>query len=104
MVMAREKLQAARLLVAQQLPNPALELLLSALLAAAAELTGQANPVAHKEAGVWLYGEVMPKNLLSQAATDLLSKTISLSQCPTLPEQLLAELLRDTEAFLNGEL
>jgi hypothetical protein len=46
----------------------------------------------------------MPKNLLSQAATDLLSKTISLSQCPTLPDQLLAELLRDTEAFLNGEL
>ncbi|MBU0674024.1 MAG: DEAD/DEAH box helicase [Proteobacteria bacterium] len=103
MALAREKFQAAQVLVAQKLPNPALELLLSALLAAAADRAGLANPISPQAAGVWLYGEALPQGLLSQAETNLINKAISLGQCPTLPEQLIVDLLHDTESFLNGE-
>jgi hypothetical protein len=103
MTLALDKFKAAQVLAAQKLSNPALELLLSSLLAAAADRAGLVKPIAANEAGVWLYGEAMPKGLLNQVETDLISKAISLGQCPLLPEQLLADLVRDTDSFLTRE-
>jgi len=37
---------------------------------------------------------------LNQAEADLITRAISLNQCPSVPENLIADLLSDTEAFL----
>lgn len=101
--MALEKLKAARVLIEQNLMIGALEILLSAQLAMAAGRAGLEQPIAPQEAGVWLYSEALPKGVLSQNETDLITKTISLSQCQTVPETLIKNLLIDTELFVQTE-
>ena len=100
LTVAAEKLKAAQLLVEQNLVESAVELVVSALLAAASDRAGLQNQVSPQEAGVWLFGEAMPKGLLNQAEADLITRAISLNQCPSVPENLIADLLSDTEAFL----
>ncbi|MFN2366642.1 MAG: helicase, partial [Desulfurivibrionaceae bacterium] len=99
---AVEKFQAAQVLVEQKLIGPAVEMLLASLLAAASDRAGRQNSVPPQEAGVWLYGEAMPKGLLSPPEADLITRAVSLSHCPSVPETLATELVRDTEAFLNS--
>ena len=101
MTLAVEKFKAAQVLVEQKLVNPAVEILLSAQLAAASDRAGLENPVSPQEAGVWLYGEAMPMGVLTQQEVDLITRAISLGQCPSVPENLIADLVRDTEAFLD---
>lgn len=98
--LAQEKLTAAQVLIEQKLINSAVELLLSAQLAAAADRSGKETPVSPQEAGVWLYAEAIPNGLLSQQEAELISKTISLGQCPTVPENLILDVARDTESFI----
>ena len=102
MALAKEKLTAAQVLVEQNIISPALEILLSAQLAAAADQSGQETPPSPQEAGIWLYGEALPKGLLSQQKAELISKTISLCQCQSVPENILKDLQRDTEIFIGA--
>lgn len=97
--LAGEKFAAARVLAAQNLAGSALEMLLAAQLAAAADRAGLDAPVPPREAGVWLYGEALPQGLLNQQEAELLTRTLSLSQCPTVPEKMVAELLADTDSL-----
>ena len=97
--LALEKFQAAGLLVEQKLYSSALELLLSALLTAASDRAGLEATVPAAEAGIWLYGEAIPRGLLTQPEVDLISKALSLNHCPTVPESMMTDLLRDAEGF-----
>lgn len=91
--LAQEKFKAATLLAEQNCPSSAMELLLSALLALAAERAGQAAPLSPPEAGVWIYSEAIPKGLLRQEEVTLLMRALTLAQAPSLPKALLSQLL-----------
>jgi len=98
---AREKLQAANLLIDQNCLGPAMELMCSGLLAAATELTGEQTPPDLHQAGVWLYGELMPKNLLPAEQIAIISRAIALLQSGgDLPENMVRELAMDAEGVL----
>jgi hypothetical protein len=100
---AREKLQGAEVLIQQACPAPAMELLLGALLAAAAVRAGQETPPAPQQAGVWLYGEALPKGALTPEQAGLVMRAVALAQGgDTVPESMLRELTADISAFVQG--
>lgn len=99
---AREKLKGAEVLIQQACPAPAMDLLLGALLAAAAVRVGQAIPPAPQEVGVWLYGDVLPKGALTQDQAGLVMRTLALAQsADTVPEPMLRELAADVGVFVQ---
>jgi fructose-specific component phosphotransferase system IIB-like protein len=98
--MAEEKFNGAKLLVGQGLHTPALELLLSAQLAAAAQRAGLDIPKPAAEAGVWVYSEAIPKGFLTQEEAVLIMQAVGMSQAPTVPETLMDQLMKDTAAFI----
>ncbi len=99
--MAQEKLKAAEVLIEQQCTAGAVELLCSSLLAAAANWTGLEYPPSPREAGVWLYGEALPKGLLSQEQGAAIMRAVSLASAPTVPEALIREILEDARDFVG---
>ena len=98
--MAEEKFNGARLLMGQGLHASAVELLLSAQLATAADRAGHDVPKAAAEAGVWVFSEAVPKGILTQAEAGLIMQAVGLSQAPTVPEMLVDQLIKDTAAFM----
>lgn len=93
MALAREKFKSATLLAEQGCSASAMELLLSALLALAADRAGLANPLSQQEAGVWIYTEALPKGLMTQSEAALIMRASALAQAPSLPDDLLISLL-----------
>jgi superfamily II DNA or RNA helicase len=98
---AREKLRAAGLLLDQGCFGPALELLVSALLAAAGARAGQDLAPTPADAAVWLYGEAVPRGLLDAQQAALVQRAVGLAQAPSLPEPLLRGLLDDARPFVG---
>lgn len=99
---AHEKINGAEVLIQQACPAPAVDLLLGALLAAAAVRAGQEIPPAPQEAGVWLYGDVLPKGTLTQDQAGLVMRTMALAQgVEGLPEPMLRELASDVGLFVQ---
>jgi hypothetical protein len=100
---AREKLRGAEVLIQQACPGPAVDLLLSALLAAAAVRAGQATAPAPQQAGVWLYSEALPKGALTQDQAGLIMRGLALAQgAEAVPEALVRILAADVGLFLDG--
>jgi hypothetical protein len=99
--LAAEKLQGARVLMEQHCHNSAVELILSSLLAAAADRAGLEQPVTAREAGVWIYGEALPKGILNQEEVGLIMRGITLAQSQSVPESLITGLLDDVELFVQ---
>ena len=99
---ALENLEAARLLTQQACPAPALDLLLAALLAAAARRAGRSEPPTPQQAGIWLYGEALPAGLLEPQEAALLMRAIALAQgADAIPEPLLNGLVEDAADFID---
>jgi superfamily II DNA or RNA helicase len=99
---AREKLEGAEVLIRQACPAPAMDLLLAALLAAAAQRAGQEIPPAPAQAGVWLYGEALPKGALDQEQAGLVMRAMALAQGgAAVPEPLIQGLAADVGAFVR---
>jgi hypothetical protein len=104
---AQSKLEAAVVLLAQirsgaPLCGPTAELLLGALLSAAALLTGLDEPPAPREAGIWLYGDAIPKGAIDQTDAALLMRAVALAQAgDSVPPALLQELAVDSETFVR---
>ncbi len=102
---ARAGIEAARLLVQQSCPGPAIELLLTSLLAAAARRASRDDPPTPQQAGIWLYGEALPAGWLEQQDAALLMQAIALSQAAdAVPAPLLATLTEDAAAFVERSL
>lgn len=100
---AREKLKAARVLVEQACHGPAMEMLLGALLTKAAQQAGTEIVPTLQQAGIWLYTEVIPKELLKPEQIALLQRGLAFSQAvDALPETLMREFLRDVEQEMVG--
>ena len=100
--LAGEKFKAARILIDQQCPDAAVELLCSALLAAASGLAELDNPVLVHDAGVWIYGEALPKGILNQDEAALIMRGITLAQSPAVPHDLIRQLADDAESFIDA--
>jgi superfamily II DNA or RNA helicase len=100
--LARERLKAAEVLIGQQCLSGATELLNSASLAAAAARAELEQPPSPQEAGVWLYGEALPKGWLSQDQAGLVMRAVALAQAPAVPETLLQELLGEVRGFVDA--
>jgi len=98
--MAEEKMRAAGLLLEQQLVDSALEMLLSSLLAAAADRAGRDIPIPAQEAGVWIFGEAIPQGVLSGEEAMLFSRAIGLAQAASVPEALVRSLAEDAGKFI----
>ena len=98
--LAAEKVKAANVLIEQQCFAAAMELFVSALLSAAADRAGIETPVTVQNAGVWLYGEALPKGFLNQDEATLIMRAVSLAQSSAVPESLLTELRMDVEGFV----
>ncbi|WP_028583779.1 helicase-related protein [Desulfogranum mediterraneum] len=99
--LAREKLEAAGLVFNQQLESVALELLLSALLAKAADLAGLNLPPEPSAAAVWLYSEALPNKILTQDEAGLIMRCQGLCQASTVPRELVAQLLEEAGQLLE---
>ena len=99
-ILAAEKVRAATVLLEQQCFSGAMELMVSALLAAVAGRAGLEIPITVQDAGVWLYGEALPQGLLNQEEAALIMRAVSLAQSSSVPESLLTELRMDVESFV----
>ncbi len=98
---ARENLEAARLLIQQRCPGPALELLLGALLNAAALRAGRDEAPTAQQAGIWLYGEALPSGRLGDQDAALLMRAIAFAQgAEAMPVSLLESLAEDAAVFV----
>jgi len=98
--LAKGRLEAAELLVEQACPGPALELLVSALLAEAGARAALRQPPSAENAGVWLYGEALPNGWLDDRQGALVMRGVSLAQAPAVPAALLVGLLNDVRSFV----
>ena len=108
---AQAKLAGAEVLIAQTqagaaagvtLGGPALDLLVGALLCAAALLTGRAQPPAPREAAIWLYGEALPTSAIDPADAAVVMRAIALAQAAdAVPAAMLHELAADTGQFVR---
>jgi superfamily II DNA or RNA helicase len=98
--MAEEKFNGAKLLMGQGLHTSALDLLLAAQLATAADRAGLDIPKAAAEAGVWVYSEAIPKGILTPEEAGLIMQAVGLSRAPAVPEMLMDQLMKDTAAFM----
>jgi hypothetical protein len=100
---ARQGLEAARLLIGQGCAGPALDLLLGSLLAAAAQRAGRTDAPSPSEAGIWLFGEILPAGLLEQQDAGLLMRALALTQgADAVPEPMLTALADDAAVFVGG--
>ena len=98
---ARDKLQGAEVLIQQACPAPAMDLLLGALLAAAAVRADREIAPTPQQAGVWLFGEALPKGVLTQDQAGLVMRAIALAQgADVVPELMLRGLADDVGAFV----
>ena len=99
---AREKLKGAEVLIQQSCSAPALDLLLGAILGAAAVRAGQNTAPTPQQAGVWLYSEALPKNALTQEQAALVMRALALAQgAESVPEGLLRQLAADVASFFE---
>lgn len=101
--MAAEKCDAARVLVEQNMGRPALELLLSALLTKAADLSGLDAAPSSSEAGVWVFSEAVPQGILTPGEAALIMQVMGLAQAETVPKDLLVKLMDDVADFVTGD-
>jgi len=100
--LARERLDAARVLAHQNASGPALELMVSALLAAAAARAGTERVPAAHEAALWLYAEALPRGWIDATQAALITGAIGLAQAPSLPGPLLEKLFDDAGIFIDA--
>jgi hypothetical protein len=100
---ARDKLRGAEVLIQQSCPGPALDLLLGALLAAAAVRAGETTAPAPQQAGVWLYGEALPKGRLTPDQAGLIMRGLALAQgADAVPEPLVRALAAEVAQFVEA--
>ena len=102
-LLAVEKLEAARVLAEREMQKPALDLLVSAMLAKAGDLASLDKPIAASESGVWIFGEALPKGLLNEAEANLLMRGIGLNQAEKLPLELFTVFLQEADIFISSE-
>lgn len=99
---ALDKLRSAELLIERKSMAGAIEILASAMLAAAAAKAELAQIPTMEEAGVWIYSEALAKGILSPDQTTELSRALALARAPGVPEALVYEVLHDARLLVSA--
>jgi SNF2 family DNA or RNA helicase len=100
--LAREKLEAAEVLVEQKHPTGAIELLASAMLSAAAAKAGRSRAPSEDEASVWIYSEAAPKGYITTEQASALTRAVALSKAQEVPDSLIYTVLEDARMLVSG--
>ena len=98
---AQQKLAAAEQLGAELAPNAVIELLSSAMLAAAAARAGCQRPPEHHQVPVWLYGEMVPQGLLTPEQASRIMLAVSLTAATEIPGPLLRQMQDDARELVG---
>lgn len=98
---AQEKLRAAEVLIEQKCMTGAVELLSSAMLAAAAGKAQATRVPTAEEACVWVYAEALPKGILLPEQANALVRAIAVSKAPQVPGDLIFEILEDARRLVG---
>lgn len=100
--LAREKIDAAEILQEQGCNSIAADLLISALLHAATHLAAQDQPPAAQEAGIWVYAEALPNGWLDQEQANMVTRSVAMTQAPSIPEPVMQNLMQDIREFVEN--
>ncbi len=98
---AKEKLQAAEILLEQEMYSVAANLLITsqlAYIAGKADLDKAPTPA---EAGIWVYTEALQNGWLEQEQANQLMKNLALVQAPNMPPELIENLLLEVRELLK---
>ncbi len=99
---AGEKIEAARLLLGQQMSDSAVDLALTALLCMMADRAGREVPLSRSEVGIWAYKEALPGGILNQDQVGLLMRALSFVQGGDIPAELATVLVDDVVFLFNN--
>ena len=102
MIFANERLLAAEALLQQSIVGPSVDLLLSALLAAAAVRAEMTRAVSVEQAGVWVYSEALAKGWLDERQAALIMRAVALRNSEAVPASLMDVLLLDCRGFIQS--
>ena len=98
---AEAKLKSAEILLEQQVSGGVMDLLASAMVSKAAATAGLMQPPAPDQATVWLYGELLPQQILTQEQAAAMVRVLSLSQTVSVPDALIEQCLADVRWFFS---
>ncbi len=101
---ANKRLQAAETLLQQEITGPAVDLLVSAQLAAAAVRANQPQVISIEQAGVWVYSDALPSGWLNERQAALILRGIALLHAEPVPKSMLEELLLESREFIDSTL
>ncbi|MGR8940853.1 MAG: SNF2-related protein [Gammaproteobacteria bacterium] len=99
---AEAKLRSVEILLAQQTTAGVMELLVSSMLAMAAAIAGLSQVPAADTAAIWLYGDLLPKQLLTQEQAAAIVRALVLSQNQDVPFNLLEQSLADARMLVSA--
>jgi superfamily II DNA or RNA helicase len=102
LALARQRLDAAQVLVDQGSSGPAVELLASAMLAAAAARAELHQAPSSEEASVWLYAEAVPRGLVTAEQAAAVTRALALRQAPSVPDALVQAVLDDARGLMEA--
>lgn len=98
---AEAKLRSAEILLEQQATAGVMDLLASSMLAMAAAIARLEQVPAADTAAIWLYSEVLPKQLLSQEQVSAIVMALSLSRNQEVPVHLIEQSLADARLLCS---
>jgi hypothetical protein len=99
---AKEKLEAAEILLEQEIYSIAADLLITSLLASVAGKAGLDQAPKPEEAGIWVYTEALSNGWLDEQQANQIMRNLAVVQAPEIPVALLEELLADVRSYVDG--
>ncbi len=97
---AVQKLRSAQVLLEQQCTAGVMDLLASALLSKVSTMAGLTQAPPATEAATWLYGDIVPRGILSAEQVNTVLRVAALSLSSHADQSLLRQALADCEACL----
>ncbi len=97
---AHDKLRSAEVLVEQRCYAGVMEILAATILTIATIASGQQQVPSLEKATVWLYGDVLPQQLMTAEEIASIVRVIALSQNIDIPDVLIDDSLKDTQVLL----
>jgi hypothetical protein len=96
---ALDKLRSAEVLVNQQCYAGVMDILATTMLTVATYASDQKQIPTLEKATVWLYSDILPKQIMTVEQVGAIVRVISLSQNIDVPETLIEQALSDTQSL-----
>ncbi len=98
---SKEKLEAAEILLEQEVYSIAADLLITSLLASIAGKAGLDKAPTPEEAGIWVYTEALENGWVNQEEANQIMRNLAVVQATNIPPSLLEKLLGDVREFVS---